>query len=429
MLTSGNILADRVTTLFKNIDKVSVITYITKDIKEESIKSDSRILIINKENKVLLDSHDTLRGTFIENEEINRSLQGETAFTYYNFREDGRVAYMAIPVTDRYFGIMGTIFISKDVNSLFDQLLGIINNVIYVSIIGALLTILVILVVSNVLSKPIIKLTEAVRQITTGKYSIKVDIEGKDELSNLGNAFNLMSMKLGEVDEQRAKFVSNVSHELRTPLASLKIISESLLMQSDVPISLVKEFLKDIDSEVDRLNKIIDSLLYLVSIENKELALDFKLTSINNLIDTILRRLKPLADKKNIYFIFDKQFDYETMLDQDRMLQALINIIGNAIKYTPNGGNIFVNVSLIKNMISIEVKDTGIGIPQKDIKYIFDRFYRVDDSRARASGGTGLGLSIALQIINLHKGEISVTSEENIGTSFIVMLPRNVGAQ
>ena len=238
-----------------------------------------------------------------------------------------------------------------------------------------------------------------------------------------------MSTRLYQVDEQRAKFVANVSHELRTPLTSLKIISESLLAcGDDLPIEITRDFLQDVDSEVDRLNKIIDSLLYLVDMEKKELELEFKLTYVNYLVRNIIKKMHPLAEKKNIEVHLIEVDEIQIRLDQGKIKQALINILGNAIKFTPENGDIYVQIYFSPNeTLTIEIEDTGIGIPEDDIKYIFDRFYRVDESRARSSGGSGLGLSIAQQIINLHQGQIYIQSKIDIGTKFIIILPKNMG--
>jgi signal transduction histidine kinase len=232
-----------------------------------------------------------------------------------------------------------------------------------------------------------------------------------------------MTTKLDQVDKQRKEFVANVSHELRTPLSSIKILSESLIHQKNVDEKIYREFLMDIDSEVDRLNKIIDSLLNLVDLEKQNLDLDYQVTYVNYLVSRVINSLKPLADKKNIDLTFTEKERIQIMLDQLKIQQCLVNVIGNAIKYTPENGKVDVILYSSQKEVVIKVKDNGIGIPKEDLPFIFDRFYRVDKARSRNTGGTGLGLAITQQIIALHQGRIEVESEVNQGTTIYIILP------
>lgn len=429
LLTQGSILTTQISKDYDNLEKEAVFDYVSKYVKETSLKLDSRILILNKEKKVLIDSHDLLKGFVISNfKEVDIALTGASEANLYNIEDVGETMYVSVPIANKDSNVLGAIFISKNADSIFDSINSTMNKVALISLLGLLITAFVSFVISDVLSTPVEKMTEAVRSITMGDFSKKIKITSTDEMSKLGNAFNLMSTRLYQVDEQRAKFVANVSHELRTPLTSIKIISESLLASEELPIEITKDFLQDVDSEVDRLNKIIDSLLYLVDMEKKELELELKLTYVNYLVRNVIKKLHPLAEKKNIEVHLIEIDEIQVRLDQDKIKQALINILGNAIKFTPENGDIYVQIYFSPNeTLTIEIEDTGIGIPEEDIKYIFDRFYRVDESRARHSGGSGLGLSIAQQIINLHQGQVYIQSKIDIGTKFIVILPKNIG--
>ena len=430
LLTQGSILSNQISKDYDNLEKEAVFNYVSNYVKEVSLKLDSRILILNKEKEVLIDSHDVLKDyTFHNLNEIDVASSGASNVNLYNIKEVGETMYVGVPIINIESNVLGVIFISKNIDKTFNSISSTMNKVILISLIGLIVTGLVIFIISDVLSRPSEKMTEVVRSITMGDFCKKIVITSTDEISNLGNAFNLMSTRLYQVDEQRAKFVANVSHELRTPLTSIKIISETLLEnKKDLPKEIVTDFLQDIDSEVDRLNKIIDSLLYLVDMEKKELELELKLTYVNYLLRNVIKRLNPLAEKKNIKIHLIERDKIQVSLDQDKIKQALINILGNAIKFTPKNGDIYVQIySSPKDSMTIEIEDTGIGIPENDIKYIFDRFYRVDESRARNSGGTGLGLSISQQIINLHQGQIYIQSKIDVGTKFIIVLPKDMG--
>lgn len=430
LLTQGSILSNQISKDYDNLEKEAVFNYVSEYVKEMSLKLDSRILIINREKEVVVDSHDVLKGFIIDKlKEIDIALTGASNANLYNIKDVGKTMYVSVPITNRDSNVLGSIFISKNADDIFISINSTMKKVMLISLFGLLITGLVSFIISDVLSRPIERMTEAVRSITMGDFRKKIKITSTDEISNLGNAFNLMSTRLYQVDEQRAKFVANVSHELRTPLTSIKIISEALLEnKKDLPKEIVTDFLQDIDSEVDRLNKIIDSLLYLVDMEKKELELELKLTYVNYLLRNVIKSLNPLAEKKNIKIHLIERDRIQVSLDQDKIKQAIINILGNAIKFTPENGDVYVQIySSPKDSLTIEIEDTGIGIPENDIKYIFDRFYRVDESRARHSGGTGLGLSISQQIINLHQGQIYIQSKIDIGTKFIIVLPKNMG--
>jgi signal transduction histidine kinase len=430
LMTQGSILSNQLAEDYDNLARESVYKYVTKYIKNTSINIDSRILVLSDEKEVLIDSHDSLNGFFInEIEIVNEAMNGVSGAQLYNITSIGQTLYVSVPITNDESEVRGTILISAEAEEIFDRISKTMQKVIMISFLGLSITGIVSFVIADVLSRPIERMTEAVRSMTMGDFSKKIKVEGSDEVSNLSNAFNLMSTRLYQVDDQRAKFVANVSHELRTPLTSIKIISEALLNEKgELPKAIVVDFLRDIDSEVDRLNNVIDSLLYLVDMEKKELELQMKLTYVNYLIRNIVKRMNPIAEKKNIRIHLLERDRIQIALDQDKIKQAMINIIGNAIKFTPENGDIYVRIySSPKETITIEVEDTGIGIPDEDIKYVFDRFYRVDGARARNSGGTGLGLSIAQQVIHLHQGQINVRSQADVGTVFSITIPKKIG--
>lgn len=429
-MTQGSILSNQISEDYENLEKESVYSYVTKYVKDSSIKLNSRVLILSNQKEVIIDSHDILNGFTINTlDEIDSALSGISLANLYNINDVGQTMYVAVPLTNQDSSVLGVILMSTNAQGIFNRINNTMQKVILISLIGLSITGIVSFIIADVLSRPLEGMTDVVRSITMGDFSKKIKIEGSDEVSNLGNAFNLMSTRLYQVDDQRAKFVANVSHELRTPLTSIKIISEALLSnRGELPNEVVVEFLNDIDSEVDRLNKIIDSLLYLVDMEKKELELELKLTYVNYLVRNIIKTVNPIAEKKSIRIHLLEKDRIQIKLDQDKIKQAMINIIGNAVKYTPENGDIYVRVfSSPKETVTIEIEDSGIGIPEEDLEYIFDRFYRVDEDRARHSGGTGLGLSISQQIINLHQGQISIKSQVDIGTIVSIILPKNIG--
>lgn len=229
--------------------------------------------------------------------------------------------------------------------------------------------------------------------------------------------------KLKHLEGVRRDFVANVSHELKTPVTSVRGFAETIL-QNEMPKETEREFIQIIYDESDRLNTIISDLLNLSKIEKNDLQLNIEKIDLVKLIHkTAKPLLKAFSDKKLTLNLPNKGRSIELFADKDRIAQILVNLLSNAVNYTPEGGMVSVKVREKKNRIVFSVKDTGIGIPQSSIDRLFERFYRVDTARARNEGGTGLGLAIVKHLVDLHGGTITVDSVENEYTEFTVDLP------
>lgn len=422
LVTFNALVSNQIAPFITNIDNEYTFRYVEDIIKQNSLEYDTRALVINLEGNVLVDSFDTMLGTVVNNSEVRNALFGNRSSNIYTFADD-YIIYAAVPIIERD-NIVGASFMSIDANYIFEDIDRFMEKLFIIFSAAILISIFISILFADIISKPIEKLTDSVKTITLGKYDTKVEILGSDEIGELGKAFNLMTTKLYQVEERRKKFVSNVSHELRTPMTSMKIVSDTLLSSPSWDESVYREFMYDINIEIDRLNKIIDSLLYLVRVEKDELELDLSMTYVNYLLEWVIKTLKPIASSKHISLTLNAMSKVQIQLDQEKIQQCLLNIIGNAVKYTPDGGEVSVDLEENRDSIIINVKDTGIGIPEKDLPFIFDRFYRVDEARARKTGGTGLGLAISQQIIQLHQGEISVKSQLGEGTHVAITLPK-----
>jgi two-component system sensor histidine kinase VicK len=225
------------------------------------------------------------------------------------------------------------------------------------------------------------------------------------------------------VENLQREFVANVSHELKTPLATIKSYTETLL-EGGVNEETRVTFLNIINSESDRMTRIVRDLLQLSRIDGKRMEWSVEKNDIKVLIKDAIEKIKLEARKKRIKLNYDfAEGILSINCDKHRILQVIINIIGNAIKYTSRGGKVTIETGILDKNVFIRVKDTGIGIPEESIGRIFERFYRVDKARTREMGGTGLGLSIAKEIIEAHGGNISAASNKGEGTQILVMLP------
>ena len=232
-----------------------------------------------------------------------------------------------------------------------------------------------------------------------------------------------------KIERERRNFVSNVSHELRTPLTSIKSYTEALVDGAWENKEIAPGFLKVIETETERMMRMITDLLNLSRMDQNRLGLEKEFINMNELVVHIVSRFEmvlqsePYRDKNYRILTDITQRDLWVELDQDKITQVLDNIINNAIKYSPDGGRIIVRLMETHTDIIVSVSDEGLGISRKDIPHLFDRFYRVDKARSRAMGGSGLGLAIAQEVIQLHGGKIWVNSIENKGSTFFVSLP------
>ena len=235
-----------------------------------------------------------------------------------------------------------------------------------------------------------------------------------------------MSERLALLDKTRNQFVSNASHELKTPLSTMKILIETILYQDPLDPGMTKEFLNDVNKEIDRLSRIVSDLLTLVNIDSGGMKLNLTDLDIYDLMQEQVKRLSPLARENGIELESSARDSLEVTGDVLKLQQVIYNVIDNAIKYTPRGGEVHCTLTRSGKKAVIRIADTGVGIPQEDLPHIFDRFYRVDKARSRETGGTGLGLSIVKQIVLLHGGNITAVSTEGKGSTFTIELPISV---
>lgn len=297
------------------------------------------------------------------------------------------------------------------------------NESLVVAVIAASI---VALAVSYVFSRnilaPVRVMTDASQRIAEGHYEERVELRGRDELNQLAGSFNKMAEQLEQVEIMRRRLIGDVAHELRTPLTSIKGSAEAL-MDGVLPAST--ETYLQIHAEAERLSRLVDDLQELSRVESHAVQLNIRPADLTSLIQTVSKRLWHQFDQKQVTLTFDPpQNPILVLADDDRIIQVLTNLMGNALQYTPSNGSVTVFIESDKNEARISVRDTGFGIPAEHLKHIFDRFYRVDKSRSRAHGGSGIGLTIARHLVEAHGGRIWAESMgENQGSAFMFTLP------
>jgi len=384
-----------------------------------------RILIFDEGATVVIDTNVIDRVSVREGQtliipEVLQAIEGQELF---QLRRETQVIYYAVPVYYRENTRVGAVLLVSSAEEIFASLAAIRSTILQYSVIVALVMIVLIIVISNQLISPVRRMLKVVQKMALGQLNQRVPIKGGSEYAIWGAAFNSMSEKLEQVEKTREEFVANVSHELKTPLSSMKVLSEAILLQESMPEDVYREFLHDVVSEVDRMTTINNDLLALVKIDQREQGLNIQLTSINKMVEDILKRLQPLAEQREIKLQYENVRQVQIDADEIKLSLAISNIIENGIKYTPKGGTVKVVVDADHQFVFVTVQDTGIGIPEDEQDQIFNRFYRVDKTRDRETGGTGLGLSISYSTVVLHGGSIRVTSRPDEGSVFIVRIP------
>ena len=278
---------------------------------------------------------------------------------------------------------------------------------------------LVSTVVSLGLTRPIGQLVGVVRHVGQGNLEHRVEIGGNDEISWLGREFNQMAENLGQLEKLRVKLTNDIAHELRTPLANVQAYVEAMwdgLMPAD------KENLGRVQEEVNRLSQLLEDLQKLSKAEAPLYVRER--VNLSDLVDDLISSVRILAEEKEINLERDITSKVFTEGDSKALETAIQNIIVNAVKYTPAGGNVRVECFIEETWSVVKVSDTGIGIEAQELPFIFERFYRTDLSRSRETGGTGIGLAIASEAIQKHGGAIDVESKLGKGSTFTIRLPQ-----
>lgn len=267
------------------------------------------------------------------------------------------------------------------------------------------------------------ELVRSIKIVASGDYNHRLVTRGRDEITDLGEEFNLLTERLDTTEKQRRRFVSDASHELKTPLASIRLLSDSIVQNENIDPETVREFVTDIGNEAERLQRTTEKLLDLSRLDDGVQVVpepvDVKQVAVDALV-----LLRPLAAEKNVRLRCDLADGCVVMATTDDMFHIIFNLVENAVKYNVPEGSVTMTLSQTDETVSFEVADTGIGIPEEDRLNVFSRFYRVDKARSREAGGSGLGLSIVHDAVVLHGGTITVGQNKPRGTKFTVSFPR-----
>ncbi|MDT8900134.1 ATP-binding protein [Anaeroselena agilis] len=306
-----------------------------------------------------------------------------------------------------------------------DEIQGTLAYIRSILLLAGLGAILMIFGFTNILvpqlSSPLLAMEKATRQIAKGNLDIKLNEQSQDELGSLARAINDLVADLKRIQDSRREFFANIAHELRTPLTYIegyvKLLAETRESEEQrrvIPILV---------DETKRLKGLVDDLFELAQLEEGKIALTLEWVDLSEIIETSIEKVKLYAANKGITIRLTEEDVPILLLDGNRIQQVLINLLDNAIRYT-NQGMITVNLKSIPEFIAVKIEDTGIGIPEEELPFIFERFHRVEKSRSRNYGGTGLGLAIVKKLVEIQGGQIEVASQLDVGTSFTLKFPK-----
>lgn len=305
---------------------------------------------------------------------------------------------------------------------------GIFEALTLAALAAVLAAVLVSLLVSRQVVAPVQAMMNASQRIAEGHYDERVEVSGNlakdelDELAALALSFNQMASRLERTETMRRQLIADVTHELRTPLSTIKGSLEGL-MDGVLPAS--PETYQQIYLEADRLQKLVDDLQELSRVEAGAYELHRSTVPVKRLVEAVITRLSRQFEEKGVALETDLKPDLpDVQVDEDRIGQVLLNLVGNALQYTPQGGRVLITAEPRRGEVAISIADSGIGIPPEHLQHIFTRFYRVDKSRSRARGGSGIGLTIARHLVEAHGGHIGVESAgPGLGSTFTFNLP------
>ena len=414
MLSKCQLAADEIAGL--EVINSSTISSVLSDM--DSLKV-SRLIVTDQAGRVLFDNLSTPRNQYALLPEILTALGRNDVFTYY-YRDGVMTSKAATPVV-YYDTIVGCVYMTE-----YDAAQGRLIHSLQITIFQVTFILELVLIVfalffSRAFSRRMRKIMRSMRIIQEGDYTHKVQMGGNDELTVLGNEFNDLTDRLQTSEQKRARFVSDASHELKTPLASIKLLSDSIL-QNDMDMDTVREFVGDIGNEADRLNRMTAKLLSLTKVDNQN-TVDSEIIYLTPTVRRVYRMLKPMAREANVTIELDCEDDCPILILEDDLYQIVFNLMENGIKYNLPGGLLRVTLRHRDDNAELMISDTGTGIPEDALPHIFERFYRVDKARSRATGGSGLGLAIVRAIAERNRGEIRVDSILGQGTTFTVSFP------
>lgn len=425
VLRQTTILANQVATSQLLTDSADGMANIQAQIDMLTTIYDGRAIIVNDTFKIVYDTYNLDRSRTIISEEVIKSFSGESIVNYDSVNHYIEMTTPIINPDDAEGRVLGVMLVSVSTDNILLNESYLRQNAMTLLMVLVSLFIFFGILYVIYLVRPLHKVSQGIDEIQKGYGADKLEVTDYTETVQICTKFNEMLSSMRVMDESRQEFVSNVSHELKTPLTSMKVLADSINSMPDAPLEMYQEFMGDITNEIDRETKIINDLLSLVKMDKSAADMNITTVNINELLEQILKRLQPIADKQKVELVLESFRPITADVDEVKLTLAITNLVENGIKYNRDDGEGWVHVSLNADhqYFYLKVEDSGMGIPEESLDLIYERFYRVDKSHSREIGGTGLGLAITRSSILMHRGAIKVYSVVGEGTTFDVRIP------
>ena len=383
----------------------------------------TRMIVTDQAGMIIYDTLPDRIGTYGLFPEIVVAMRdrGNDVFSWWYHYQDGAMQSHAATPLLSYGNLIGCVYIMEHDTTQGAMIESLQRTVLQITLILELAVILFSFTFSKTFSRRLQQIMTSMRIIRDGDYTHKVNMGGHDELTFLGDEFNDLTERLNTSEQKRQRFISDASHELKTPLASIKLLTDSIL-QNDMDLDTIREFVGDIGDEAERLNRITSKMLSLTKADI-DIAVDSEIIYMGPTLERVARMVSSLAQQSNIDIELNIEQDSPVLILEDDLYQIAFNLAENGIKYNVPNGKLSISLRRTDDNAILQIADTGVGIPEDAISHIFERFFRVDKARSRASGGSGLGLAIVRTIVLRNRGDIRVDSTVGKGTTFTVSFP------
>ncbi len=428
MKNQANLIATNISASFDDLTVEGVNSIM--DRLDVDVTGQKQIVIFGSDGSILYDSggkDDPVPSLVAQN--VATAMKDKGYDVFHSSLSEGIFSSSAFtPVIDADGAVLGVVYVHEADREQGAILIGLQSTIKSISIAISVFSIAMIAIIIRTLMHRITLILNAINSVREGEYNYRIRINGNDELALISDEFNSLTNRLRETEEIRRRFVADASHELKTPLASIRLLSDSILHNEDMDADTVNDFVSDIGAEAERLSRTTEKLMNLTRLDNN-IKTQKEKVDIRTVITSTLRMLHPLAGASDIEFETSLDGGCFVLSSEDDIHQVVFNLVENAIKYNLPGGRVVLTLKREENACVLTVDDTGIGVPETDLPFIFDRFYRVDKARSREAGGSGLGLSIVRMTVHDNNGTIRARRREEGGMRFQVSFPLYISSE
>lgn len=412
LLARGNSHRD---VLEKNDNRTTVehVVMMESEAETDVVITDEKQNILSYSNEILPLAEKVIKST-------EQAIPYEGQVLGKNWKQDSHISTVS-PI--RIDGkITGYVYMFQNTHSLQEMIYKLKHHFFIVGLLSLLLTVMAIAFLSKVITRPVIRMKEATEKLSRGDHSVRLQLNGDDELTELGKAIQRLANDLEYLKKGRREFLSSISHELRSPLTYVKGYAD-IARRPDLAEKERDHYLSIIYEEAENIQRLVQDLFELAQLDENAFQIQKEVVNLSSFFNKVCERMAPAFQAKRIALISDCSAELTVQLDLKRFEQVMINLLDNALKHSKEGTSVVIKARKEEAKIKISVQDEGSGIPEQDLPHIFERLYRVDKSRSRMSGGAGLGLAIVKEIVEAHGGTIMAESEVGKGTIMNMTIP------